>query len=145
MKATELLKSDHRNVESLFAACHEASGPKKAAILEQIRAELDVHAQIEEEIFYPALQKQDAGEIKNAYEDHKIVKGLLASIVKTTRSDSEMQTMLEELEDLVDDHVEEEEEVLFAEAEELGAERLNELGEQLQTRKQELLHEVVPS
>jgi len=53
--AIALLKQDHRTVEELFEKFEKASGEgRKQALAEEICLELSVHAQIEEEIFYPA-------------------------------------------------------------------------------------------
>ena len=56
--ATQLIKRDHRKVESLFDRFNKAktaSAKKKAC--EQVIQELEVHAKLEEEIFYPAIRK----------------------------------------------------------------------------------------
>jgi hemerythrin superfamily protein len=55
--ATELLIADHKKVKALFEAFENAdSSSKKAQLVAQICKELEVHMQIEEEIFYPARQ-----------------------------------------------------------------------------------------
>jgi hemerythrin superfamily protein len=55
--AISLLKKDHRKVEALFEQFEKArDSGRKATLAEQICRELTVHATIEEELFYPALQ-----------------------------------------------------------------------------------------
>ena len=55
--AIALLKADHRAVEDLFEKFEKASGEgRKQTLAEEICLELSVHAQIEEEIFYPACE-----------------------------------------------------------------------------------------
>src|SRR3546814_5819827 len=68
--ATHILAADHRAVEALFEEFKKASGAdRKAKIAEKICTELKIHAQIEEEVFYPALKgKVDADLLTEAYE-----------------------------------------------------------------------------
>jgi len=55
--ATHILAADHRAVEALFEEFEKANGTdRKAKIAEKICTELKIHAQIEEEVFYPALK-----------------------------------------------------------------------------------------
>src|SRR3546814_20306201 len=70
--ATHILAADHRAVEALFEEFEKASGSdRKAKIAEKICTELKIHAQIEEEVFYPALKgKVDDDLLKEAYVKH---------------------------------------------------------------------------
>ena len=70
--AIALLKQDHREVEELFEEFEKASGDgRKQKLAEQICLELSVHAQIEEEIFYPACEGNvDEDLLKEAYVEH---------------------------------------------------------------------------
>jgi len=60
MEATKLLKKDHDTVRDLFKQ-YEKAGDKafqtKKGIFEQVKTELEIHATIEEEIFYPAARR----------------------------------------------------------------------------------------
>ncbi|HYC95672.1 MAG TPA: hemerythrin domain-containing protein, partial [Sphingomicrobium sp.] len=80
MDAIALLKQDHRTVEELFARFEKAGGDgRKQTLAEQICLELSVHAQIEEEIFYPACEgKVDEELVKEAYVEHDGAKLLIA-------------------------------------------------------------------
>src|SRR3981081_4081276 len=87
LKATSLLKEDHKKVKKLFAEFDELEEDDAAglsAIYEKVNKELQVHAQIEEEIFYPAVNNatdEDAeGLVLEAHEEHKIVKTLLEEL-----------------------------------------------------------------
>jgi len=151
MKATELLKKDHESVKKLFSEFEKAGDravKSKAALAEKISAELEVHATIEEEIFYPSVKAARSKEAKaivaEAYEEHKRVKSLLQKLSKMDADDapaySSAMTVLKEN---VEHHVEEEEGEMFGDAEEyLGDKRLEELGEQLKERKAELKAQV---
>src|ERR1700722_11865706 len=82
--AIALLKNDHATVKKLFAQEEKATGQKKAGVFDEIKAALEVHATIEEEIFYPAVKKARSenvkDEVREAYEEHKQIKSLLAQI-----------------------------------------------------------------
>jgi hypothetical protein len=80
MDPFELLQKDHKKVSELFAQIEAASGQAKMRIFRQLKNELDVHANIEESVFYPALEREpETIEITlEAYEEHRVVKDLLA-------------------------------------------------------------------
>ena len=83
MDAVALLKKDHRTVEELFAQFEKASGDgRKEKLAQKICLELSVHAQIEEEIFYPACEgKVEEDMLKEAYVEHDGAKVLIAEIL----------------------------------------------------------------
>src|SRR4029077_13063911 len=82
LDAVALLKADHRKVEELFAKFEAAKGEgRKRALAEQICMELTVHAQIEEDVFYPACEgKVEEDLLKEAYVEHDGAKVLIAEI-----------------------------------------------------------------
>ena len=121
MDAIALLKADHRKVEELFADFEKASGNgRKQKLANEICLELSVHAQIEEEIFYPACEgKVEEDLLKESYVEHDGAKVLSEEI---------------------EHHVQEEEkrmEGLFAQARKAGLD-MDVLGEELAARKEEL-------
>lgn len=56
--AVEILKADHEKVLTLFKQYPSAAPQERESIAKQIFSELDIHAAIEEELFYPALREQ---------------------------------------------------------------------------------------
>src|SRR3954469_23927784 len=80
--AIALLKADHRKVEDLFAQFEKARGDgRKERLAKQICLELTVHAQIEEEIFYPACEgKVDEDLLKESFVEHDGAKVLIGEI-----------------------------------------------------------------
>ena len=70
--AIEMLREDHRKVQGLFEKSEESSDGKEQ-ICEQTIAELETHATLEEEIFYPAAREQieDKELIDEAQEEHQ--------------------------------------------------------------------------
>jgi hemerythrin superfamily protein len=141
--AIALLKADHAAVKKLFGQEEKSTGQKKQETFDQIKAALDVHATIEEEIFYPAVKKARSenvkDEVREGYEEHKQIKSLLAETSKVTPDDETWDMKIKVLKEDVEHHVKEEEGEMFPDAKKfLGEKRLMELGEQLEERKQEL-------
>ncbi|RYE03122.1 MAG: hemerythrin domain-containing protein [Sphingomonadales bacterium] len=141
--AIALLKADHRKVEELFEQFEGASGDgKKQKIALQICLELTVHAQIEEEIFYPACEgKIEEDLLKEAYVEHDGAKVLIAEIEAGGPDDEYYDAKVKVLSEQIEHHVEEEEkrmEGMFSQARKAGLD-MDALGDQLRVRKEELL------
>ena len=137
MDAFKLLKTDHQKVSDLFKRIESGSGQAKAQLFAQLKNELDVHAHIEEAIFYPALEnKEPSRDITlEAYEEHKVVKDLLAELAAGPLNE-EWDAKLTVLKENVEHHVEEEEGELFSKARQvLSSNQINELGDQMQAEK----------
>jgi iron-sulfur cluster repair protein YtfE (RIC family) len=143
MKATDLLKKDHAEVKKLFDE-FDRTGPravkKRRQLADKIAAELEVHAAIEEEIFYPAVRQGAGAEdlVEEAQREHQAVKQMVAE-VRGLGSDSErLAERVAALREAVEHHVEEEEGEMFPRARTLGDEELKRLGQALKERKQAL-------
>lgn len=138
MKATDLLKKQHRQVEKLFKEVEKTEDPKqRRKLMEQVAADLKMHTQIEEEIFYPAVREVGTAKaeemIDEAFEEHHVVDLVLAELPQVDPEDERFAAKMTVLSELVKHHVEEEEEEMFPMAEKkLGAERIKELGQQLE-------------
>jgi len=146
MDAIALLKSDHRAVEELFSQFEKASGDdKKQRLALQICAELTVHAQIEEEIFYPACEgKVEEDLMREAYVEHDGAKVLIAEIEGGEPSDEYYDAKVKVLQEQIEHHVEEEEqrmEGMFAQARKAGLD-MDALGQELAARKEQLMAEI---
>jgi hemerythrin-like domain-containing protein len=139
--ATALLRADHKHVSGLFAEYKKArSSENKKDIVAKICKELTVHAQIEEEIFYPAVQQalKDKTLVPEATVEHATLKALVAQ-VEGAEPDSEMfDAKIEVMSEYVQHHVKEEQNEMFPKAKASKMD-LMELGEQLAERKAELL------
>ena len=137
MKATDLLKKQHRQVEKLFKQAEKAQSRQRRQLMEQIVEQLKLHTQIEEEIFYPAVRELGTSKaqemIDEAFEEHHVVDLVLAELPKVDPEDERFEAKMTVLSELVQHHVEEEEGELFPMAEKkLGAERIKELGQQME-------------
>ena len=141
MNPITMLKNDHQKVSRLFQEHSRARGAeRKKAIFERIHAELSIHAELEEQVFYPAVRETSSkGEetVREGYEEHAEVKTLLSEIAALEADDDEYEQKFAELRAGVEHHVDEEEGEMLPEAEKsLGQERLRELGTEMQEMKQ---------
>jgi hemerythrin superfamily protein len=83
MNALEILKQDHQKVKQLFeATTHTSDQNKRKELFDKIDTELEIHAHIEETVFYPALEEHEELKqmVAEALEGHEEVKTLLAEI-----------------------------------------------------------------
>jgi hypothetical protein len=121
--ALVLLDADHKLVKKMFidyAGLVEDDGPvaAKQQLALKICADLTVHAQVEEEIFYPAVRDAtgDEGLIDHAEEEHAQAKEKIAEIQGMSAGDKRMDEAVKELATLIDEHVLEEREKVFLQA-----------------------------
>jgi hypothetical protein len=140
--AIALLKADHREVEELFAKFEKASGDdRKQKLAEQICTELKIHAMIEEEIFYPALEgKIEEDLLTEAYVEHDGAKVLINDIMAGGPDDDFYDAKVKVLSEEIEHHVKEEEapsEGMFSQARKAGVD-LVALRDQMLARKEEL-------
>src|ERR1700743_1703784 len=138
--AISLLKADHREVEAWFDAYEDVtSDDEKAELAGKICAALKVHAQIEEEIFYPAAREatKDDDLLDEATVEHASAKDLIAQIESMTVGDDLYDAKVTVLGEQIKHHVKEEEEELFPEAEDSDMD-LDAIGAELAARKAEL-------
>ena len=147
MKATELLKKQHREVESLFAKVLKTDDAKdRKKLATEITSKLEGHTTIEEEIFYPAYREASntqKGEdlVLEAYEEHHVVKLVLGELPKVNASAENFKAKMTVLKELIEHHVEEEEEEMFPDAEKkLGKDRLEVLAEEMDKRAAQFAH-----
>ena len=138
MDAFELLKKDHKKVAQLFKEIEAASGQTKKQLFARLKGELEVHAQVEERIFYPALEnKEEARDITlEAYEEHKVVKDLLGELASNSAPEDEWDAKLKVLRENVEHHVEEEEGELFSKARQaLSKKAIEQIGADMEAAK----------
>ena len=144
--ALELLSTDHRKVEALFEQYEdekEGDEGTKRAIAQRICGELTVHAQVEEELFYPWLRENldDTEMLEEAYVEHASAKDLIAQIEGAGEIDETYDAKVKVLSEYIKHHVQEEENEIFEEVREMQ-EELDELGQEMHARKAELMAEL---
>jgi iron-sulfur cluster repair protein YtfE (RIC family) len=141
MNAFELLKKDHEKVSGIFEKLDKTTerGVKtREELFTQLKTELEIHSQIEEQMLYPVLKeaKETHDITLEAVEEHNVVKQLLAELEELPKDDETWGAKLTVLKENVEHHVEEEEKEMFKDARKvLNSEQLEELGTRMQEAK----------
>jgi len=138
MNAFELLKADHRKVSELFDLLEAANGKRKLDVFKRIKGELELHAHVEEKIFYPAIEKPEETHdlTLEAFEEHKVIKTLLGELARAKSADDKWQAKAKVLRENVEHHVKEEENELFDKADDvLSNEEVEDLGKRMEAEK----------
>jgi hemerythrin superfamily protein len=144
MNAIDVLKKQHREVEKLFKQAQKTDDAgQRRELCDTIGAKLKVHTTIEEEIFYPAFKEVGTKKAEEmtleAVEEHHVVDLVLAELPQIDPKADTFEAKVKVLSELVDHHVQEEQEEMFPMAEKkLDDDQLKSLGEQLTARAAEL-------
>jgi hemerythrin superfamily protein len=137
---TSIIENDHREVERLFAAYSDATtSEEKDELVNQIRLALAPHAAAEEILVYPAVRSAvDDGhdQARHAIDEHQEIKRLLSEVDKMSGGGAERDRTIQELQQAVEHHVEEEEgSVLPSLRSGMDADRLERMGELFEQMK----------
>lgn len=143
--AIELLKHDHREVDSMFKQFEaEDQSRSKAEMAQHICLSLIVHSEIEEELFYPAAQRalEEEGRdlVSEAKVEHMSLKRLIDDISGSSPNDELFEARMTVLKEYVKHHVHEEEHELMPQVKKTAID-LEALGARLLERKQALIRE----
>jgi len=146
MDATQMLKKDHKEVKALlkeFARLSGRAAPKQQAVVTQLCHALTLHARLEEELVYPVFKELRSHEMKDlvaeASEEHQVAKTLIGELATLSLEDEQYAAKVTVLGEYVQHHIKEEEQELFPKAHKhLSAKRLEELGDAITARRQEL-------
>ncbi|PYQ47592.1 MAG: hemerythrin [Acidobacteria bacterium] len=145
--AIALLKEDHKKVKALLSSLEkttERGADRRVKLLQQIEAEIKVHATVEEEIFYPAFRdavrkKEDRELYQEALEEHHVVDLVLPEVKESDPAGEVFAAKAKVLKELIEHHAEEEEKVMFKKARQaMERDELRELGARIQERKKQL-------
>lgn len=145
MNAVQLLIKDHDEFRDLFKQFAEA-GPKahkkKQAIADKLIKELVAHAQIEEQIFYPAMTEKGDQEIKDkileGIEEHRIADFMMTRLRKAQPEEDIYDARFQVLSESVTHHIEEEEKSIFPKAKKILKDDLDRLGEAMEALEKRL-------
>jgi hemerythrin superfamily protein len=142
--ALTMLKSDHATIKRLMrelTETDERATKQRDALVLQIERVVKMHAQVEEEVFYPAFKAASRGSeaedlFYEAAEEHHIVDMVLPALKAANPKSHEFSAKAKVLLDLLEHHIKEEETQMFKVARELfGEDQLRELGDMMQARK----------
>src|SRR5687768_6837740 len=134
----EMLMQDHREVEQLFARYQQSQDP---ALVEKICTELTVHAAAEEKVMYPVLGADVSGGKgmrQHAEKEHQEVKDAIFEIERLGYGDPGVDQFMQTIMSGVAEHVQEEESEVFPKMREaITADRMEEIGSELDATKQQ--------
>lgn len=140
---TDMIRFDHSHVMVTFHQYTGTTRPSvKKALAETICDAVEIHATLEEEIFYPVMRGLAGGEpvIQKSPDEHEEIKRVIANLRAADAADMRHDSLMHELMRDIMHHVADEETVLLPQAERmLSKARLNELGAQMTRRRLELL------
>jgi hemerythrin-like domain-containing protein len=147
MDAIKLLKEDHKKVKKLLSQLEKTTErgiTTRVKLLTEIEQEINMHVTIEEELFYPAFR--DAAEKRDdrilffeAREEHDVAAEELTSLKEADPSTQVFSAKAKVLKELIEHHIEEEEQDMFPRAKKLlEVSHLALLGERMETRKREM-------
>lgn len=149
MDATQLLIADHEQAEELFQRFEQAgerAHKTKQKLVDQMITELTVHAEVEEEMFYPAVKsqvKQARGEVLESVEEHHLVETLMQEIKDLRPEDEAFDAKVAVLIENMRHHRRQEEQELFPMVRAaIPEEELEDLGERLKQSKEQKLAEI---
>lgn len=143
--AIKLLTDDHAKVKKMFKEfekLHKKNEEGKEELAQQICQELTIHAQLEEEIFYPAAREaiDDDHMMNEAEVEHQAAKDMIAKIQSMNSSDPMYDALVTVLAEYVNHHIEEEQNEIFPKMEKAKVD-LEEIGSEIAERKQALMGE----
>jgi hypothetical protein len=134
-----VLFEHHQLMRRLFERIEatDARDPERRSLMRLLAGELEMHEQIEDEIFYPSVRPV-VEEVPLARAEHRQLADLLAIVVRLDTASPAFEEHLRALHQAVDHHASAEERVMFEEAQRLGEDRLRRLGHELETRLEAL-------
>jgi iron-sulfur cluster repair protein YtfE (RIC family) len=139
MKATDVLKAQHREVLARFAELASTDDPsERLRLLDELTDALEMHAELEEEVFYPAIREGDGRQaqalVRDAIAQHHAVDRILAEAPDLDPEAESFSAKIALLEDLVRRHIDVEERELFALAASLTGSDAEELDRRLEAQ-----------
>lgn len=147
MDPIRILKRDHREVDALFKevqALGDGANASRRKLFDKIASALELHAQVEEQILYPAVKdaagrdKEARQEVLEAYEEHDNIKEMIAKLRDTDPKDETYKAKLQVMQELVQHHVKEEEREFFPQAKELlDEDELEDIGDRIAAAKEQ--------
>ncbi len=144
MDVLQLLKEDHDKIKKILTHLESTTdrGVKtREELYTKVRAELQVHEAIEEEILYPALKEHPKAKdlVLEAYEEHNVVDMVIAEIDALPYDDETWGAKLTVMRENVEHHIGEEESEMFEQCRNVfDSDELAELGDRMEARKEEL-------
>ena len=149
MNAISMLRKDHRKVEKLLREFETAGARafrRRQQIVRKLCTEVEIHNQLEEQLFYPAVQltadPKGRDFVRAAITEHHVVQSLIDTLNSMSSESAEYDPTFKRLAKHVERQIEKEEHEILPDArEQLGPEQLDYLGDQMLKRRRELTPE----
>ena len=144
---TDMLREDHKKVQGLFKKFEKAeNAEEKQQIVETALTELEIHAELEEKLIYPAIRAEidDEDLMDEAQEEHHVVHVVIAELKKMNPGDERYDAKFTVLGELCKHHIKEEEEEMLPKAEKSDIE-WEDLSAQVMRRKDQLMEKAASS
>ena len=149
MDILDLIKKDHRKVETLFSDIESTDDPQKLyECFNQLYEEISLHAEAEEQIFYPAVRDCENTEelVDEAQNEHDEAKQMLEELEDFSPTSAEFQQKISQLKQIIQHHVQSEENEVFSQVREcMSAEEREQLGSEFEAVKSQLQSELAIS
>jgi hypothetical protein len=144
MDALDLLREDHGTIKKIMShieSTNESGVKTREEFFTKMKALLQVHEAIEEEILYPALKEHPNARdlVLEAYEEHNVIDVAMAEIDDTPFDDETWSAKFTVMRENLEHHIEEEESVMFGQCREVfDPAELQELGDEMEAQKEDL-------
>lgn len=144
--ATDMIRADHTRVLAAFHRYRLDAPPrKKRGIVAAVCLALEVHAQVEEEVFYPALRAADSSLVdEQLVPEHDEMRRLIGALRGMAPESEQYDATFMELMRAVMHHVADEETILLTHAESVLGDSLMTLGRQMMMRRMALKAQRTP-
>ncbi len=145
MKADQVLIEHHDVLRGLLTQLEETTdeqGKERKKLLDDLVSELGVHVRIEDELFYPAVEKVTPL-LAISQAEHSAIDAQLAVVLRTDTGGPDFATEVKMLAATLHHHAGEEERLMFPQSHALGEEALEALGTQMEQRKRQLENSTV--
>jgi iron-sulfur cluster repair protein YtfE (RIC family) len=147
MDILTFLEQDHDTAKHLIERFDAVEGDERVRLVEQLTSELEVHTQLEEQLFYPAVRSEvpDSDDIVvEGIEEHHVAKQLIDEIRALEPADEAWEAKVKVLGENVEHHIEEEQDEMFPKVREgMAEDRRLRLGSDAQRVKHQLLFEAM--
>ncbi|MFH0903080.1 MAG: hemerythrin domain-containing protein [Pseudomonadota bacterium] len=141
MRAIDLLRQQHREIIRILEGLRAADVDEAADLLPRLAGTLRAHVAVEEDVFYLEIEEDEDLEeaVADSFRQHEEIRDALAELESCSPADPDFSHLVDELEEVFGHHAEEDERELLAKIQESWPEdALEELGERMEQRGEEL-------
>jgi len=146
MNILDTIRDDHDRYKDQMEQLVQSKsmGQSEKDLFQRFSSDITGHMNAEQQTLYPYLEEQskDKKHVLQAYEEHHVASTVMNELKSMEQVDERWMAKMQVLSELVKHHIQEEESVIFKEAREsLGEQRLNELGDQWESTKQQAMRQ----